>query len=113
MQLDYQLALQFRHRIFDIGGQPTPASLLLSFVSERAVAEDGNNTIEQTYGIEAHVSLPSGNTLRVVVVWVEVDSVWLEEDSNIVLSRTVNSAQSQSERLSDICTGDVVLPEEA
>ena len=47
-----------------------------------------------------------------MAVWTELEGAGLESDTALVLNLSVNKALESSERLSDICSGDINIPTE-
>jgi hypothetical protein len=109
--LDYEYLLDFRHGFYEVQGELLPVWMILSWLKEPASGQGGNNTFEQSYGIE--VTYGTGDTaLRIFANWSFVDSVIAGPDSSIWTIGAVNKSRDAAQRLSDICSGEIELPPE-
>lgn len=109
VELDYTLNLHFRHGVFDVQGEPTPATLVLTWLPERG--GDGSSSLEQSWSVDVYLHRGDERTLRLVAVWNEVISI-LGDDTTIIKSSSINRMLRFAERLSGICQGQVTLPQE-
>ncbi|HHO51032.1 MAG TPA: hypothetical protein ENK18_09220 [Deltaproteobacteria bacterium] len=107
--LPFDINLHFRHGEFEVQGEMLNAFLILSWAPAVATSDGGNTSLRQSWGIEANLQRPGDKTLRVFASWVELDSTFVDSDSAVVKTSAVNKAQDSAERLSGICTGDIVL----
>ena len=104
--------IHFRHGSYLVQERDLEVSLVLSYTTERADGESGNNSLIQSYSLVVNIQTEDGETLRLFSIWNELESIWFESDSTLVLSAAVNKSQEAAERLSDICAGEVTLANE-
>lgn len=108
----YPLHVALRHGRFERDGAALEGMVLSSFSSEATWDEGGSSGLLQSYSVEIHLAVSADTTLRVLALWNETVSPGLEPDAPLVLSQTINKALTGSERLSSLCVGESVLPEE-
>ena len=111
--LSFNLALDFRHGIYEVQGEPTPVWMILSVLLEPATGEGGTNTFEQSYSIEVNYAR-GDRTLRIFAAWTFVDSslAGFGPDAPIWSTGGVNKSRAAAQRLSDICEGTIEIPDE-
>ena len=108
---EYDLSLDFRHGVYDIGGEELAVFAILSFQVDSVPNPAGDAWLHQTYGLEIDVEQPGGTTLRMLAVWSELEGAGLSSDTALVLNLSVNKALDSSERISGICSGEFEIPE--
>ncbi len=106
--IEFDVDMHARHGRFDVLGEPTLASLFLTWMPHRAAADGGVNSIEQSYTIELDIQR-GGQTLWIYGSWAELHTSVFDSDSAALMALAVNSAQGTAERMADICEGKVVL----
>jgi len=109
--IPFELALHFRHGIWEVQGEEVAGMMILGYFPRRAESDGGANAIEQNYSIDINLARGKGKTLRVFGNWTELTSLF-DSDSAVVLTTAVNKAQASAERLSQICAGDVTVGKE-
>ncbi len=106
--MEFQLLLNLRHGIYEVQEEDVAAFLILTWMPQRAVEDDGDNSIEQSYSLELDISRPNGKTLRLMASWLQIEGTF-DHDSDVVKVAGVGKNLDSSERLMDICNGDVTL----
>lgn len=108
----YQQFLHFRHGSFQVDGEPTRVFAILTFVPDEVWGEGGQNGLRQTYAVEINIERAEDRTLRLFALWAEPVSDFADPDDPFVLNYAVNTAQSNAQQLSDICSGALEIPPE-
>jgi hypothetical protein len=102
--IEFDLHMHARHGRFTVLDEEVRASLFVTWLPERASAEGGANSMEQSYTFE--LDMERGNrTLWVYGSWSEVDTSVFESDSAVLQAVSVNKAQGTAQRMADICDG--------
>ncbi|MCO4771548.1 MAG: hypothetical protein KDA24_16060 [Deltaproteobacteria bacterium] len=107
--LDYTLNLHFRHGVFDIQGEERRATLILTWQPDPTTGEGGNNSLHQTFAIDALVEV-DGGVRRFAATWNDVESA--VSAPTVVARLTINRINDFAERMTEICTGAAELPAE-
>ena len=102
----YDLYLDFRHGIYSLEEEQVSVSAIITYMTEGAYDEAGENGLAQSYSVELNISRPGDKTLRALAVWAEPVSNILEPDSPVSLNYAVNKSLASSERISAICGGE-------
>ncbi len=105
----YPMNLDLRHGLVDIGDDTRGVLAILAYNIEAAWGAQGENALLQSYSVEINVERPRNKTLRMLAVWVEPLGGGIEPDSSLALNFAVNKSLDASERLSDICAGEIEL----
>ena len=108
---EYDLFLDFRHGVYDLGGEELAAFAILSFQVDSVPNPAGDAWLHQTYALEINVEQPGDTTLRMLAVWSELEGAGLSSDTTLVLNLSVNKALASSERISGICSGEFEIPD--
>lgn len=108
--LTYELMLNFRHGIYEVQGEPTVATLIVTAIPRRAESTDAS-TLAQSYSVEIDMDR-DGRTFRMLAAWSELDSPLMAPDSALALSSAVNKISKTAERMTAICQGDIEIPAE-
>jgi len=108
----YDLYLDFRHGTYMVDDEEVSVSAIITYMTEGAYDEDGENGLAQSYSVELNISRPNEKTLRALAVWAEPVSNLLEPDSAVSLNYAVNKSLASSERISAICGGEESIPAE-
>ncbi len=108
----YDLYLDFRHGSYIVDDEEVSVSAIITYMTEGAYDEDGENGLAQSYSVELNISRPNDKTLRALAVWAEPVSNILEPDSAVSLNYAVNKSLASSERISAICGGEETIPAE-
>jgi hypothetical protein len=106
--IPFDLHMHARHGRFSVADEEAQAGLYVTWMPERAEAEGGANTMEQSYTFEVDLEW-KGQTLWVYASWAEVQTSVFASDSTILMTAAANTAQDTARRMADICTGDIVL----
>jgi hypothetical protein len=109
---EYEMHLDFRHGVYDIDGEPTPAFAIITFIREGVSGPEKKNHLHQSYSIEINVTQSNGTTLRMLAVWAEPEGPGISPDGALVLNYAVNKSKKSSERMSGLCDGSLELPPE-
>lgn len=105
----YDMNLDLRHAEVDLGDGPVGVFAIVTYNIDAAYGSGGNNGLLQSFSVEINVERPGDQTLRMLAVWAESKGGGIEPDSAIALNFAVNKALASSERLSDICSGEIEL----
>lgn len=108
----YLLKLDLRHGIYEVDGEDLGVMAILTYNSDAVWDEEGKNGLIQTYSMELNVERPGDKTLRMLAVWAEPFGLGAEPDDAFVLNYAVNKSLDSSNRIGDICSGDVEVPAE-
>jgi hypothetical protein len=108
--LTYDLMLNFRHGIYEVQGEETVATLIITTIPSIAESTDAS-TLAQSYSIEVDLDR-DGRTFRMLAEWSELDSPIMQPDSPLALSSAVNKIRKTAERMTAICQGDIDIPDE-
>ena len=108
----YDQVLHFRHGSFLVDGAPTRVFAILTYLPQEVFGEGGINGLRQTYAIEINIERAAERTLRLFALWAEPVSDIADPDDPFVLNYAVNTAQSNAQQLSDICSGVLEIPPE-
>ena len=102
----YDLYLDFRHGTYALEDEEVSVSAIITYMTEGAYDDDGENGLAQSYSVEINISRPGDKTLRALAVWAEPVSNILEPDSPVSLNYAVNKSLASSERISAVCSGE-------
>jgi hypothetical protein len=107
----YPMALDLRHGIFDIDGEPTGVLAILTYDKEAAWGGSQNAALLQSYSLELNIQRANGNTVRMLTVWAEPydGSGIIAPGSAAALVYAVNKSLASSESISSICSGDLEI----
>ncbi|MFT4626991.1 MAG: hypothetical protein ACI8PZ_005672 [Myxococcota bacterium] len=105
----YAMNLDLRHGQFEIGEDELGVLSIVTYNIEAAWGSKGENALLQSYSVEINVERPGNKTLRMLAVWAEPLGGGIEPDSALALNFAVNKSLASSERLSDICAGEIEL----
>jgi hypothetical protein len=111
----YDLMLDLRHGVVSVddpdeGEGDVGVLAILTYNLAPVYQEGGGNGLIQSYSVEINVERPGDKTLRMLAVWAE--PLGIDADSAFVLEYAVNQSLTASNRLSDICSGEVDIPAE-
>ncbi len=106
--IEFDLNMHARHGQFEVLGEQARASLFVTWMPDRAEAEGGVNTMEQSYTFEVDLER-NGETLWVYGSWAEVRTAVFDSDSTTLLAVSANKAQGTAKRMADICDGKIEL----
>jgi hypothetical protein len=109
--MDFQLLLNMRHGVYEVQGEEVEALLILTWMPERAEADNERDSIEQSYSIEVDLARPGGKTLRMMASWLQIEGTF-GHDSDVVKVMGVNKNLEGSQRLVEICDGSYDLDPE-
>ncbi len=109
--MDFPMLINMRHGVYDVQGEPMEALLILSWMPERAVADNDRDSIEQSYSIELDLQRPGDKTLRLMASWLQIEGTF-GHDSDVVKVMGVNKNLDGSQRLVEICDGSYELDPE-
>jgi len=109
---DYEMNLDFRHGVFEIGEEVIPGFAILTFIREGATGPAGANHLHQSYSIEINLAQENGTTLRMLAVWAEPEGANLSPDDPLVLNYAVTKSRDASERMTELCDGTLEVPAE-
>ncbi|MED5373273.1 MAG: hypothetical protein VX899_19800 [Myxococcota bacterium] len=107
----YELRLDLRHGIYDVGEEQLGAMAILTYNTEAVWDEEGKNALIQSFSIEVNVERPDDKTLRMLAVWAQPYGAGIEPDSALALNYAVGKSLDASIRLSDICSGKESIEE--
>jgi hypothetical protein len=109
----YPMDLDLRHTTVDIDGEQTGVLAVLTYNRAAAWGASGQAALLQSYSIELNIERPGGRTLRLLAVWAETfdRSNLVAPDSPLAKVFAVNKSLDSSNRISAICSGDIVLPD--
>lgn len=110
IDFEYTLDLHFRHGVFDVQGEPTPAMIILTWLQDVAPSVNSDNFLYQVWSVDMIVGRGEGRGLRMVANYTEVGPV--ESDADLVQVLGVNRILDFAEHLNAICTGARELPAE-
>lgn len=107
---NYEMHLDLRHGEFDLGdGDPVSGFAIITYATDAAWGQGGQNALLQSFSVEVNVARPGDKTLRMLAVWSEPKGAGVDPDSALTLNFAVNKATDSSNRLSDICAGDIEI----
>jgi len=109
---DYEMHLDFRHGIYEIGGEMVPGFAIITFIREGASGPAGANHLHQSYSIEVNIAQDNGSTLRMLAVWAEPEGANLAPDDPLILNYAVTKSRDASERMTELCDGTLEIPPE-
>ncbi len=109
---EYEMLLDLRHGIYEIDGELTPVLSIMTFTVDETYGPNGDNGLRQSYSIEINVARPDDKTLRMLAVWAEPISTIADPDDPFVLNYAVNTSLKASDRMTEVCTGAVEVPDE-
>ena len=108
----YPMNLDLRHGEYEWGDETVGFSAIITYNIGAAWGSSGANALLQSYSIELNVSRPGNKTLRMLTVWAEPKGGGIDADSALALNYAVNKALGSSERLSEVCSGEVEIAKE-
>jgi hypothetical protein len=108
----YEMYLDFRHGLWQIDEEEMEIMAIITFVTDATYGETGENGLRQSYSVEINVERPGNKTLRVFAAWAEPVSPSLQSDDALVLNYAVNTSQNASDRMSEICSGELEVEPE-
>ena len=108
----YPMNLDLRHGVYDIDGEDVAVLAIVTYNIGAAWGSAGNNALLQGFSIEINVERKKNETLRMLAVWSEPKGGGVDPDSALALSFAVKKAGKASDRMSDICAGDITIPKE-
>lgn len=108
----YPMNLDMRHGVFEIDGEETAVLAIVTYNIGAAWGSAGNNALLQGFSIELNVERKKNETLRMLAVWSEPKGGGVDPDSALALSFAVKKAGKASDRMSDICAGEISIPKE-
>jgi hypothetical protein len=108
----YDQVLHFRHGSFLIDDEPARVFAILTYVPQEIFGDGGVNGLRQTYAVEINIERAADRTLRLFALWAEPVSDIADPDDPFVLNYAVNTAQSNAQLLTDICSGTLEIPPE-
>jgi hypothetical protein len=106
--IDFNVNMTARHGRYEVNDEDTRASLFVTWMPERAEAEGGANTMEQSYTFEVDLER-NGETLWVYATWAELNTSLFDSGSTTMMALSAKSSQNTAKRMADICDGEVVL----
>ena len=107
---NYEMHLDLRHGEFDLGdGETVSGFAIITYAIDAAWGGGGTNALLQSFSVEVNVERPNNKTLRMLSVWSEPKGTGVDPESNLTLNFAVNKATASSERLSDICSGEIEI----
>ena len=104
----YEMNLDIRHGRFEIDGESVRLMSILPWSPEEVWNEGGDYSLKQSYSVELNIE-QDDRTLRALAVWAEPSGSALEPDSPLVLNYGVYKSLAASQRMSDICAGEIEL----
>ena len=110
VNLDYTLNLHFRHGTFLIQGEQRRATVVLTWQPDPTTGEGGNNSLHQTFGIDALVEV-DGGVRRFAATWNDVESSASGTD-DLVVTLTVRRIIRFAERMTELCADPSLIPDE-
>lgn len=106
----YFMHLDVRHGEFDLGdGDPVSGFAIITYTEDAAWGTGGDNALLQVFSVEVNVARPGDKTLRMLAVWSQPKGAGVDPDSALTLNFAVNKSLDSSERLSDICAGEIEI----
>lgn len=108
----YPMNLDLRHGVYDIDGEPRAVLAIITYNIGAAWGSGGDNALLQGFSIELNIERGKQETLRMLAVWSEPKGGGVDPDSAIALSFAVKKAGAASDRMSDICAGEIDIPPE-
>ena len=108
----FDMNLDLRHGEYELDGEMVGIAAIITYNIGAAWGSGGSNALLQSFSIELNVERPKKQTLRMLTVWAQPKGGGIDPDSAIALNFAVNKALGSSERLSDICAGEIVIPKE-
>jgi hypothetical protein len=105
----FELLLNMRHGVYEVQGEEVEATMILTWLPERAVSDGGDTSMEQSYSLELDIARPGDKTLRLMASWLQLESIVPED---MVKVTGVNKNLKSSERLAEICDGSYDLDPE-
>jgi len=108
----FDMNLDLRHGEYELDGETVGVAAIITYNIGAAWGSKGTNALLQSFSIELNVERPKKQTLRMLTVWAEPKGGGVDPDSALALNFAVNKALGSSERLSDICAGDIEIPKE-
>ena len=106
--IPFDLHMHARHGRYEVRDEDSRAGLYVTWMPERAEAQGGANSMEQSYTFEVDLER-DGQTLWVYASWAEVQTSVFASDSTVLMTAAANTAQDTAKRMADLCTGEVVL----
>lgn len=107
--LDYTLRLDFRHGTFLIQDEARNATIVLTWQPESTTGAGGNNSLHQTWGVDALVEVDEG-VRRFAATWNDIESA--ATGSDLLVRLQVNRINRFAERMTEICAEPSLLPDE-
>ena len=108
----YEMNLDLRHGVFNISEEEVGVLAIITYNIEAAWGSAGNNALLQSYSVEINIERPNDKTLRMLAVWSEPLGGGIDPDSAIALNFAVNKSLAASERMSEICAGELEIDPE-
>jgi hypothetical protein len=105
----YDLNLDMRHGLFEVDGEDIGVLGIVTYNPGAVWNDQGNNGLVQSYSVELNVERPGGKTLRMLAVWAQPASNLIDPDSALSLNYAVSKSRDSSVRLSEICSGEIVI----
>ena len=109
---NYEMHLDFRHGVYQLGEELVPGFAILTFIREGVSGPAGANHLHQSYSIEINIARDNGTTLRMLAVWAEPEGAGLDPDDPLVLNYAVTKSRDASERMTELCDGTLDVPPE-
>ena len=108
----YDMNLDMRHGVYDVNGEETAVLAIVTYNIEAAWGQAENNALLQSYSVEINIERGKNKTLRMLAVWSEPKGGGVDPDSALALNFAVNKAGKASDRMSDICAGEIDIAKE-
>jgi hypothetical protein len=107
----YPMDLDLRHGRFEVDGEELGVLAILTYNRGAAWGASENAALLQSYSLELNVERPGGRTLRMLTVWAEPfdRSGLVPPDSPAALVYAVNKSLESSDRISQICAGEIEI----
>jgi hypothetical protein len=105
----YPMYLDLRHGLYEVNGEEVGVLAIITYNVGAAWGGAGVNALLQGFSIEINIERQAKKTLRMLAVWSEPKGGGIEPDDPIALNFAVNKSLDASERLSDICAGEITL----
>jgi hypothetical protein len=109
---EYPMHLDLRHGEYERDGEKFGAMVVMAWIEDAAWGSSGNNALMQSYSIEVDIQRPDDKTLRMLALWTEPRGPGIDPTSAFTLNYAVNKSLKSSERLSDICAGNIEIAAE-
>lgn len=108
----YPMNLDMRHGVYELDGEDRAVLAIVTYNIGAAWGSAGNNALLQGFSIEINVERSKNETLRMLAVWSQPKGGGIDPDSAIALSFAVKKAGAASQRMTDICAGEIEIPGE-